>query len=121
MPSATNLQANRPLYSVLPLVTQISYTDSSATMNYNALQSSLRKRFGSGIEFLASYTWSQSMSDNLGYYGPGVLLSPRAPTGRTLTTATATTARRSSMPLTTSRSPVRGNFLLAAAVNSLLT
>jgi hypothetical protein len=71
VPSATNLQANRPLNGVLPLVTSISYTDSSATMSYNALQASLRKRYGSGIEFLASYTVSKTMSDNLGYYGSG--------------------------------------------------
>lgn len=71
IPSATNLQANRPLFGVLPLVTSISYTDSSATMNYNALQASLRKRYSAGLEFLASYTMSRTMSDNLGYYGSG--------------------------------------------------
>ena len=71
VPSATNLQANRPLYGVLPLVTQISYTDSSATMNYNALQASMRKRYSGGLEFLASYTLSKTLSDNLGYYGSG--------------------------------------------------
>lgn len=71
IPSATNLQANRPLFGVLPLVTQISYTDSSATMNYNALQASVRKRYSGGLEFLASYTLSKTLSDNLGYYGSG--------------------------------------------------
>ncbi len=71
VPSATNLQANRPLFGVLPLVTQISYTDSSATMNYNALQASMRKRYSGGLEFLASYTLSKTLSDNLGYYGSG--------------------------------------------------
>ncbi len=69
--SATNLQANRPLFGVLPLVTQISYTDSSATMNYNALQASMRKRYSGGLEFLASYTLSKTLSDNLGYYSSG--------------------------------------------------
>ncbi len=69
IPSATNLQANRPLNGVLPNVTSISYTDSSATMNYNALQASVRKRYSRGLEFLASYTFSRTMSDNLGYYG----------------------------------------------------
>jgi hypothetical protein len=31
--------------------------------NYNALQTSLRKRFGHGLSFLASYTWSHSIDD----------------------------------------------------------
>src|SRR5581483_6740136 len=34
-----------------------------ANSNYNALQTSLRKRFSYGISFLASYTWSHSIDD----------------------------------------------------------
>jgi len=34
-----------------------------ANSNYNALESSLRKRFGHGISFLASYTYSKSLDD----------------------------------------------------------
>jgi hypothetical protein len=62
-------QQRRPLYSVLPLVTQISGTDSWAVSNYNALQAGLRRRYSKGLEFLTSYTWSKAMTDNLGYYG----------------------------------------------------
>jgi hypothetical protein len=62
-------QQRRPLYSVLPLVTQISGTDSWAISNYNALQASFRRRYSRGLEYLASYTWSKTMTDNLGYYG----------------------------------------------------
>jgi hypothetical protein len=69
--NATDINQRRPLYGVLPLVTTISYTDSSATMNYNALQVSGRQRLAAGLEFLASYTFSKTMSDNLGYYGAG--------------------------------------------------
>ncbi len=69
--NGTDINQRRPLYNVLPLVTQISYTDSSATMNYNALQVTGRKRYGYGLEFIAAYTWSKSMTDNLGYYGAG--------------------------------------------------
>ncbi len=61
----------RPLFGVLPLVTQISYTDSSSVMNYNSLQVLGRKRYAAGFEFIASYTLSKTMSDNLGYYGSG--------------------------------------------------
>jgi Carboxypeptidase regulatory-like domain len=64
-------QQRRPLYSVLPLVTQISGTDSWAVSNYNALQAGARRRYTNGLEFMASYTWSKTMTDNLGYYGSG--------------------------------------------------
>jgi hypothetical protein len=62
-------QQRRPLYSVLPLVTNISGTDSSSVMNYHALQLSGRKRLSHGLEFLAAYTLSKTLTDNLGYYG----------------------------------------------------
>lgn len=68
---ATDINQRRPLYRVLPLVTSVSYTESSSTMNYNALQASGRKRMGAGLEFLASYTFSKTLTDNLGYYGSG--------------------------------------------------
>jgi hypothetical protein len=64
-----NFNQRRPLSSVLPLVTQISGTDSWAMSNYNALQASFRRRYSKGLEYLASYTWSKTMTDNLGYYG----------------------------------------------------
>ncbi len=60
-----------PEYSVLPLVTNITGTDSSATMNYNSLQVSGRKRFSHGLEFQASYTFSKALTDSRGYYGNG--------------------------------------------------
>src|SRR4029453_6293396 len=36
-----------------------------------ALQTSVRQRPTDGLEFLASYTWSKALSDNVGYYGVG--------------------------------------------------
>lgn len=69
------LQERRPLFPFNPLITNISGTDSSAVMSYTALQTSLRKRFSYGLEFLASYTASRSLSDNLGYYGSGGVAS----------------------------------------------
>jgi hypothetical protein len=36
---------------------------SIANSSYNALETSLRKRFGHGLSFLASYTWSHSIDD----------------------------------------------------------
>jgi hypothetical protein len=66
---STNINASRPLYKVLPDVTTISFTDSSARMNYNALQLGARKRLSKGLEFVASYTLSKAMTDNTGFYG----------------------------------------------------
>ncbi len=65
------LQQRRPLYSARPLVTQVGGTDSSATSDYNSLQVSARRRLSQGFEFLASYTLSKTLTDNLGYYGSG--------------------------------------------------
>jgi len=62
----------RPLFRVLPLVTNISTTASRGRSNYNALQASLRQRDWKGLELMASYTFSKLLNNNLGYYGsPG--------------------------------------------------
>jgi len=66
-----NFNLRRPLYSVLPSVTQISGTDSWAISNYHALQVMGRQRLAKGFEFMLSYTYSKTMTDNLGYYGSG--------------------------------------------------
>jgi hypothetical protein len=75
------LQQRRPLFSVYPLVTQISGTDSWAVSNYNALQAGARRRYSQGLEFLASYTWSKTLTDNLGYYGSGGVAAQGAYSG----------------------------------------
>ncbi|MBO0721157.1 MAG: TonB-dependent receptor [Blastocatellia bacterium] len=74
-------QQRRPLYSVYPLVTQTSVTDSWAVSNYNSLQLSVRQRFSRGLEFLTSYTLSKTMTDNLGYYGSAGVASQSAYSG----------------------------------------
>ena len=56
----------------------VSYTESEATMNYNALQATARKRASNGLEVLANYTYSKSLSNNLGYYGAGGVASQSA-------------------------------------------
>jgi len=63
------LDTRRPLYRVLPLVTNISTTASRGRSNYNALQASLRQREWKGLELMASYTFSKLLTNNLGYYG----------------------------------------------------
>jgi hypothetical protein len=67
------LQQRRRLFSVAPDITNISGTDSSATMDYHALQLTMRRRLAAGVQFLSSYTLAKSLTDNSGYYGtPGV-------------------------------------------------
>jgi hypothetical protein len=81
-PAATWTAANdrRPLYlnGSLPNVGNIALTESSARMSYNALQVTGRRRFAEGLEFTASYTFSKSMMENLGYYGCGSVNSEGA-------------------------------------------
>lgn len=48
---------NNCIYSSVGEIAGLSHS------NYNALQTSLRKRFGHGLSFLASYTWSHSIDD----------------------------------------------------------
>jgi hypothetical protein len=62
---------NRRLYSGCTLAdppssciySSVGEIASIANSSYNALEASLRKRFGHGLSFLASYTWSHSIDD----------------------------------------------------------
>ena len=53
----TLAQPNNCAYSSVGEIASI------ANSSYNALEASLRKRFGHGISFLASYTWSHAIDD----------------------------------------------------------
>ena len=64
-----SLQQRRPLFAAAPQITNISVTASQGRSDYKALQSSIRQRVAGGLEFLASYTWSQAMTNNVGYFG----------------------------------------------------
>jgi outer membrane receptor protein involved in Fe transport len=57
------------LNPALNQVNQISFTESEAVMNYNSLQVTARRRASHGLEFLADWTYSKGLSNNLGYYG----------------------------------------------------
>jgi hypothetical protein len=58
-------------FPALSQVNLVSLTESKANMNYNALQITGRRRLTKGLEFLTNYTWSKSLTNNLGYYGAG--------------------------------------------------
>jgi hypothetical protein len=62
----------------LSLVQVVSYTESEAVSNYNALQITGRKRASHGLELLANYTYSKTLSNNLGYYGANGVSSQSA-------------------------------------------
>ena len=66
-PIASPYLAGNP--DLVSQITQISGTQSGANQAYNALQTSLHKRFSVGIEYQISYTWAHAMSDSIGYYG----------------------------------------------------
>lgn len=68
----------RPLARALPNVGNIALTESNATMWYNSLQMSARQRSANGLELLAQFTYSKTLSDNLGYYGCGGVSSDGA-------------------------------------------
>ncbi len=66
------LAERRPLYQLnTDLDGPTSGTNSIGVGKYDALQASVRQRQSDGLEFLASYTWSKALSDNVGYYGVG--------------------------------------------------
>jgi hypothetical protein len=67
----TALNTRRPLAKVLPNLGNIALTESSGTMGYNALQTSVRHRLSKGFEIMGHYTFSKTLTDNLGYYGCG--------------------------------------------------
>lgn len=74
----TNLNLRRPLINSLPNLGNIAITQASATMDYHSLQMMGRRRFASGLEFMVSYTYGKTLTDNLGYYGSGFTTSEGA-------------------------------------------
>jgi len=70
MPDGTILP--NPFVAGNPALAQLSTitgTTAYGNQRYDALQSTIRKRFGQGLEYHVSYTWSKGMSDSRGYYG----------------------------------------------------
>jgi hypothetical protein len=59
------------LSSIRGVLGQISGTCSCAKQKYNALQTTLRKRFSMGLEYQIAFTYSHGQSDSIGYYGDG--------------------------------------------------
>jgi outer membrane receptor protein involved in Fe transport len=68
----TIAQPNNCTYASTGLITGI------ANSSYNALETSLRKRFGHGVSFLASYTYSKSIDDASSFNMTGSAARPVA-------------------------------------------
>lgn len=60
-PWAVAFDDRRPLFRVLPNVSQVNFIESGTNMSYHALQTGARRRFSQGLEFVASYTLSKSL------------------------------------------------------------
>ncbi|HEY6400496.1 MAG TPA: carboxypeptidase regulatory-like domain-containing protein, partial [Blastocatellia bacterium] len=59
---------------------QISGTESNGNQRYDALQTTLQKRFGAGLQAQVAYTYSKAMANSSGYYGSwGGQTTPSAP------------------------------------------
>jgi hypothetical protein len=56
-----------------------SYATTTGDSNYNGLQTKVEKQFGSGLSFLATYTWSKALSDSGDLLNNGSLAGYRAP------------------------------------------
>ncbi len=61
----------RPLARTLPNVGSFYFIESGGIMTYHALQAGARRRFSHGLEFLASYTLSKNLTDDIGLFGCG--------------------------------------------------
>ena len=61
----------RPLNSLLPNLSGVSYIQSEGISNYNALHTSFQRRFTKGLAFDANYTWGKGLSDITGFSQQG--------------------------------------------------
>jgi len=65
LPGVGDIQPRRPY----PDFNNIAYFSSDANSNYNSLQAKLTKRLSAGFQFLMSYTWAKTMSNEEGNEG----------------------------------------------------
>ncbi len=61
----------RPLSAALPNLSSVGWGVSEGISNYNALQTSLQRRFSKGLALDANYTWGKAMSNNVGFSEEG--------------------------------------------------
>ena len=66
VPGPGNSARNRPFDKIAPGVGGITYNTSDSNSHYQALQTTLERRFADNLGFLLSYTWSHSIADTAG-------------------------------------------------------
>ena len=60
-PGAGAIQQRRPLYNMFPNVSGINLMANWVTSSYQALQSTLERRYKNGLGFVANYTWAHGI------------------------------------------------------------
>jgi hypothetical protein len=63
VPGATALNTRRPLYTLDPNVTDVSYFATNGLSEYYAFQLTADKRYRNGVSVLAGYTWSHAIDN----------------------------------------------------------
>lgn len=63
VPSTGTLQTHRPYYSIDPNLGDVSFSQSHGNSNYNALQTSVDRRFSQGLGFNVNYTYAQNLGN----------------------------------------------------------
>jgi len=65
----TSPGATAPFASVVGQTGVVKITGSDSDSNYNALQATIRQRVRGGLEMTANYTYSKSLTNDIGFYG----------------------------------------------------
>ncbi len=63
VPGPTAVNVRRPLYSVAPNVSDVTYFATDGLSEYYAFQLTVDKRFGKGVSALLGYAWSHAIDD----------------------------------------------------------
>lgn len=63
IPGSTALNTRRPLYSLDPAISDVSYFTTDGLSEYYAFQLTVNKRFSNGVSAILGYTWSHSIDD----------------------------------------------------------
>ena len=71
VPNSSPTAGQYLLQSQLPNLSGVGWLASEGISNYNALQTSLQRRFTQGLAFDANYTWASALSDITGFSQEG--------------------------------------------------
>jgi hypothetical protein len=66
VPGPGPLNPRRPLYSLNPILGDIDYRTNYGMAKYNAMQTTLTKRYGHGLTGNLAWTWSHNMANTMG-------------------------------------------------------